>query len=307
MDRRVDPARFRRTPSGGPHARSRSLRAYLHEDRAERDTTSRALVPPHLRAVGVVEAQAPGVVSGVAVAVALARLQGLEARPLVRDGASIARGQPLLLLGGNARRLLATERTLLNLLMHLSGVATLTATMVRKVRAASDRTIVAATRKTLPGLRDLEKAAVIDGGGDPHRRDLSSAVLIKNNHVALVPLPTAVARAARRTPRGTPLIVEVSDLPSALTAIRAGANRVLLDNLSPAQVRRLLQGLERAHVRRGVVVEVSGGIHERNVAAYARAGADVVSVGGLTHSAPALPVHLVLRPERPVSVPSAPP
>jgi nicotinate-nucleotide pyrophosphorylase (carboxylating) len=257
--------------------------------------------------VGVVEAQADGIVSGIQVAATLARLQSLSVRCLVRDGERIRRGQPLLLVGGNARRLLSTERTLLNLLMHLSGVATRTGRMVAEARRGSRRTVVAATRKTLPGLRDLEKAAVVDGGGDPHRRDLSSAILVKNNHLTMMPLSVAIARAQRRRPRGTPLIVEVSDLAAAQEAVRQGADRLLLDNLSPAQVRRLVAGLERLRLRRRVTLEVSGGVDERNVAAYARAGADVVSVGALTHSAQALPVHLVVRPERSPSRPPSPP
>lgn len=258
-----------------------------------------------MRAVGVVEAQAPGVVSGMHVVVVLARLQGLRARSLVRDGAPISRGQPLLLLGGNARRLLATERTMLNLLMHLSGVATLTARVVRAARRGSPGVVVAATRKTHSGLRDLEKAAVVHGGGDPHRRDLSSAVLLKSNHLALVPLSEAVVRSLRRTPPGTPLVVEVSDLRSAVAAARWGADRLLLDNLTPAAVRRLVRGLDGEGLRKDRVIEVSGGITERNAAAYARAGADVLSVGALTHSAPALPVHLVLRPRK--APPRSPP
>lgn len=273
----------------------------------DRDVTSLAVVPASLRAVGVVESQADGVVSGVGVAVQLAREQGLRARPVVRDGEEIRRGQPLLLVGGNARRLLSTERTLLNLLTHLSGVATATHRVVRAARSGAPRIVVAATRKTLPGLRDLEKSAVVHGGGDPHRRDLSSAILLKNNHLALVPLGEAVSRARRRAPSRTPVIVEVSDLSSAREAAARGADRLLLDNLSPAEVRAVVRGLERAGLRRNVVVEVSGGITERNAASFARAGADVLSVGALTHSAPSLPIHLVLRAERPPSARSPPP
>lgn len=275
------------------------LRRFLREDRAAWDLTSRAVLPSGLAARGTVVVQADGVVSGLSVARALCRSAGLTARPLVAAGAPVRRGQPVLEVRGEAARLLAVERTLLNLLMHVGGVATATARAVRAARQATGGRgfVVAATRKTLPGLRDLEKAAVVDGGGDPHRRDLSSAVLIKSNHLALVSLSTALARAHRLRPR-VPVIVEVASLPQALEAARGGADRLLLDNLAPDQVRKVVRGLELGGLRDRVVVEVSGGITERNVAAYARAGADVASLGSITHSAPALPMHLVVRPSR---------
>ncbi len=283
-------------PSLSPPRMRRLLRSYLAEDRAEQDITTEAVIPPRTRAQGILEAQESGVVSGLDAAQMLAEEVGLEVIRHVSDGSSVRRGTPLLTLRGDARRILSVERTLVNLVMHLSGVATETARMVRAVREVDPRFQVLATRKTLPGLRDLEKRAVVHGGGHPHRRDLASAILVKNNHLALVPLREAVRRARRRAGRSRELMVEVRSLPEAREAIRAGAHRILLDNLSPAGARQLIRALEREGLRDRVLLEVTGGVSHATVREYARTGADMASAGRLTHSARALSVHLVVSP-----------
>ena len=217
----------------------------------------------------------------------------VEARP---DGSSVRKGQVVLRLRGDARRILAGERTILNFLMHASGVASATRRAVEGARGARRPLEVWATRKTLPGLRDLEKAAVVHGGGRPHRRDLSDGVLIKNNHLALVPLTEAVARARSRARPGERIEVEVGTAAQAVRAARAGADALLLDNLRPREARGVVRALERAGLRRGRWVELSGGITPARVRLYRSVGADAVSLGGITHSAPALPFHLTLRP-----------
>ena len=249
-------------------------------------------VPAQARVV----AQANGIVSGISAARAIARTQGLTVVAARRDGSRVRPGTVVLRLRGDARRILAAERTLLNFLMHASGVATETRRAVDGARGARRPLEVWATRKTLPGLRDLEKAAVGHGGGRPHRRDLSDAVLIKNNHLALLSLSTAVARARARTRPGERVEVEVRSATQAIRAARAGADALLLDNLSPRKAREVVRSLERAGLRRGRWVELSGGITPARVARYRSVGADAVSLGGLTHSAPALPFHLLLRP-----------
>jgi len=280
-----------------PPAVLRAVRAALAEDRAARDRTSRAVVPPGLAAVGTVSAQASGTLSGIVAARAAAQLAGLtvvRARP---DGIRVRPGTPVLVVRGDARAILAVERTVLNFLMHLSGVATATA---RAVRAAGGGTEVWGTRKTLPGLRDLERAAVAHGGGRPHRRDLAAGLLIKNNHLALVPLVAAVGKARRAARRGERVQVEVRSAAEAIAAARAGADALLLDNRSPAQARAIVRALRAAGLRRGRWVELSGGLTPSRLRRYRGAGADAASLGALTHSAPALPFHLVVRPgERP--------
>lgn len=271
------------------------LRA-LAEDRARHDRTTRALFPRAVPAEGTVRAQARGVASGVAAAALAARALGLRVAPAVTDGGPVRPGTVVLVLRGDARAILAAERTVLNLLMHASGVATLTARAVRASRPSRPRLEVLATRKTLPGLRDLEKSAVVHGGGRPHRRDLSEAVLVKNNHLAVVGLEPAIARLRRAAARLGPIEVEVRTAAEAVRAARAGADVLLIDNASPPGARRIVGALTDAGLRRRVRVELSGGLSSASLPRYRRVGADAVSLGALTHSAPALPFHLRLRP-----------
>ncbi|MCI4339998.1 MAG: carboxylating nicotinate-nucleotide diphosphorylase, partial [Thermoplasmata archaeon] len=228
----------------------------MAEDRVDRDRTTRALFPRPVPADALVVAQGTGVVSGIAVAEALGKLLGVRVRALRRDGDVVRRGTRVLSIRGDLRRILRGERTLLNYLMHLSGVATATRAAVRAShRGAPGRALaVYGTRKTLPGLRDLEKAAIVHGGGSPHRRDLSSSVLIKNNHLAFLPVEAAVRRARRSVGGSFPIEVEVRGARAAVRAARAGADAVLIDNQSPTAATRILDALERAHLRRSVWV-----------------------------------------------------
>ncbi|MCI4335593.1 MAG: carboxylating nicotinate-nucleotide diphosphorylase [Thermoplasmata archaeon] len=271
------------------------LRRALAEDRVADDRTSRAVLPPGTQLVADVVAQGAGVLSGAAVAERLAQLQGLRSRRLCRDGDRLVRGTRVLELRGDARRVLGVERTLLNYLMHLSGVASQTS---RAVVAARGRLTILGTRKTVPGLRDLEKAAIVHGGGQPHRRDLSDALLIKSNHLAAVELGLAIAR-ARRGARGRPIEVEVRSLAQARAAVAAGARSVLIDNAGPRGAQRIVSGLERLGLRRGLTIELSGGLTDRTIGRYLRVGADSASLGSLTHSVTAVPFHLVVRRVRP--------
>jgi nicotinate-nucleotide pyrophosphorylase (carboxylating) len=283
-------------PARAPYAAL--ARVALAEDRSRADRTSRAVVPFPARARADVLAQAAGVLSGAEAASAVAVAAGVRVRRRLRDGRPLRRGQVVLSLEGEARRVLAAERTVLNLLMHASGIATLTARAVRAVRGSRPRLEVWATRKTLPGLRDLEKAAVVHGGGRPHRRDLSDALLLKSNHLAFASFETALARLRRHARPGERIEVEVRTRSEAIRAARAGAGALLIDNASPAHARAIVNALVAAGLRRGRWVELSGGITPENVHRYRRVGADAVSLGALTHSAPALPFHLRLRPVR---------
>ena len=270
-------------------------RRALREDRASADRTTRLLFPRTVPARADVVAQAAGVLSGTDVARAVARAHGIRVEFAGRDGSRVRPGTVVLRLRGDARRILAVERTVLNFVMHASGVATATRRAVEAARGTRPSLGVWATRKTLPGLRDLEKAAVVHGGGRPHRRDLSDAVLIKNNHLALVPLGAAVARARSRARPGERVQVEVRTAAQALRAARAGADGLLIDNASPTRARAIVRALVHAGLRRRVWVELSGGITPERVRRYRSVGANAVSIGALTHSAPALPYHLVLR------------
>jgi nicotinate-nucleotide pyrophosphorylase (carboxylating) len=290
------PRRARTARTLGGSALELARRA-LDEDRVRRDRTTRALFPRALPSEARVEAQASGVLSGTEVARAIARLQGFRVTAARRDGAKVRPGTVVLRLRGDARRILGAERTILNVLMHASGVASATARAVLASRGGARPLEVWGTRKTLPGLRDLEKAAIVHGGGRPHRRDLSDALLVKNNHLVFVPLDRAV-RSARAGSGGLPVQVEVRTAREALRAVLAGAESLLIDNASPARARAIVRSLERSGLRARVWIELSGGIGPANIARYRRVGADAASLGALTHSAPALPFHLVLSPAR---------
>lgn len=266
----------------------------LAEDRWQRDVTTQALFPAPVRARARVVAQGRGVLSGVAVAEATARRARLRVRRLAREGAIVRPGVAVLELSGDLRALLAVERSMLNFLMHLSGVATATRAAVRAASGARPPLAIYATRKTLPGLRDLEKGAVEHGGGHAHRRDLSDQILVKNNHLAFVSIPEAVRRARARAGTHRSVQIEVRSSAQALAAARAGAESLLIDNLSPGAARRIVRSLQRAGLRSGRWIELSGGLTARNLRAYRSVGANAASLGGLTHSAPALPFHLVL-------------
>jgi nicotinate-nucleotide pyrophosphorylase (carboxylating) len=272
------------------------VRGALAEDRARRDRTTAALRLGSLKAEGTVTAQASGVVSGLKAVRAIAAVAHLGLRVPLRDGSRVRRGSRVVVLRGDARTILAVERTVLNFLMHASGVATATDRARRAAGSAGGAPQVWATRKTLPGLRDLEKAAVVHGGGRPHRRDLEDGLLVKSNHLKFVRLEEAVRRARRARRPHERVQVEVRSASEAVRAARAGADALLLDNMSPAAARRALRALERTGLRRGRWVELSGGIAPTTVRRYRSVGADAVSLGALTHSAPALPFHLTVRP-----------
>ncbi|MFQ5845959.1 MAG: carboxylating nicotinate-nucleotide diphosphorylase [Planctomycetota bacterium] len=259
------------------------LLAALREDVGPGDRTTGLLVPPGARGVARIQAGEPGVLAGIGVALEVLRLSCGEqsvVRSSREDGVEVSPGDGVGEVEGPARGLLSGERTALNFLMRMSGIATLTARFVQAV--AGTGASILDTRKTAPGLRALDKAAVRMGGGHNHRFALYDAVLVKENHLAF---HTDLARALRDRPEGVALTVEAESVEEFRIAMEGGADVVLLDGLGPedvARARALRGGRERP------ALEVSGGITLRNVRAYAEAGAERISVGALTHSAPAL-------------------
>jgi nicotinate-nucleotide pyrophosphorylase (carboxylating) len=258
----------------------------LAEDLGPLGDLTAALVPAGARAVADVVSRAEGVIAGIACATeTFAQLDGRVAVDwLVDDGALVGAGTKIGSVSGPLRPVLTGERTALNFLCHLSGVATATH---RFVVAAGDGVRILDTRKTLPGLRALEKAAVRAGGGANHRGSLSDFVLLKDNHIAGVAITDAVQRAHGPWP-GRAVEVECDRIEQVEEAVGAGASMVLLDNMSPDEVRASVAVVRRARVE--VLVEVSGGITLDTVRAYADAGADVVSTSAITQSAPALDI-----------------
>jgi nicotinate-nucleotide pyrophosphorylase (carboxylating) len=266
----------------------------LAEDVGDGDATAEATVDPDARARAVITQKAPGVISGLGVAAAVfARVDArARARPLGPEGEWREPDAGVLEIEGPARALLTAERTALNVLGRLSGVATATARIVRAVEAAGGTARILDTRKTTPGMRRLEKRAVADGGGVNHRVGLFDFVLIKENHAALAGGVGEAVRRARAARPDLPLAVEVRDAAEIDEALAAGAPRLLLDNMSPEQVRAAV-----AQVGGRAVLEASGGIDDETVLVYATIeGLDYVSMGALTHSAPSLDLSLLLEP-----------
>jgi len=267
------------------------LRAALAEDIGPGDITSELLVPADARGTARIRAKAEGVVAGVRVAGAIFRYAGGAAMTVherLPDGARVGPGDVVIEAEGPARALLAAERTALNFLIRLSGIATLTAKFVAAVAGTGAR--ILDTRKTTPGWRALEKFAVRAGGGVNHRFALWDAVLVKENHLAF---GTDLASALARRPAGMEAIVEAEDFAEFHAALVAGADVVMLDDWTPADVARARR--ERGS-RPRPLLEVSGGIHLDNVRAYAEAGAERISIGSLTHSPPALDLSMRMEP-----------
>jgi len=273
------------------------VRRFLAEDIGTGDITTAWTVPDGTQARAWIVAREACVVAGLPVAAAVfAELDATVAwEPLVEDGASAGQGTRLARLSGPAAPILSGERVALNLLQRLSGVATVTRRHVAAV--AGTRASVSDTRKTTPGLRLLEKYAVRVGGGRNHRIGLYDAVLIKDNHLAAAGgVATALQAVAARRTGDVMVQVEVDSLDQVATALDAGARAVLLDNMTPAETARAV-ALVRARPHGGAIwIESSGGITLANIRAYAEAGVDTISVGALTHSAPAVDIALDFEP-----------
>lgn len=267
------------------------IRRALEEDLGDGDLTAEAVVPADVLAHASIEQRAPGVIAGLDVARAVfeqldsaLRWTALCEEGAWRDGGLVAE------VDGRARSILAGERVALNFLGRLSGVATLTARYVAAVEGTGVR--ILDTRKTTPGMRALEKAAVRAGGGHNHRAGLHDAILVKENHAAVGGgVGEAARRAVAAAAEGTAVVVECADLDELAQALDGGAPWVLLDNMTPDELR---EAVSRAAGR--AQLEASGGITLDNVRAVAESGVDCISVGALTHSAPALDLSLTLAP-----------
>jgi nicotinate-nucleotide pyrophosphorylase (carboxylating) len=267
------------------------VRAALLEDIGRGgDLTSESIVAPERTARGAIVARKGGILAGLDIALrAFAILDAhVQVRTLLCDGDRIEAGAHAAMLDGPARAILTGERTALNLLSHLSGIATATRTLVDLVAGTNAK--IADTRKTTPGLRPLERYAVACGGGVNHRFGLDDAVLIKDNHLALADsIHAAVSAARAHTGHMVKVEIEVDTLEQLREALREPIDAVLLDNMAPAQLSEAVR-----IVNGRVITEASGGVTTENVVEIARSGVDLISVGWLTHSAPALDFSLEL-------------
>ncbi len=283
------------------------LEQALLEDKAAGDATTNLTIDPDLRASASILAREELVVAGLgAVPQFLEIFARLDARPQAHtrfevvshpeifDGVRVQAGQVLAVVRHNARVLLSTERVILNLLQHLSGIATLTRRYADAIQGMHAR--VLDTRKTVPGMRALEKYAVLCGGGTNHRIDLASGILIKNNHIALGGgLRKVLARALESRKPGQRVQVEVRTPQELEEALAGGAEALLLDNMTPAQVKQSIERIKQES--RWIPTEASGGIVLDNIREYAETGVDFISVGALTHSARAADISMSIAAE----------
>jgi len=258
------------------------LLKFIDEDAPYGDVTSEAVIPD-ISCRAVIRAEQDGVVAGLEEAGALFSHFGVEVQEEILDGNAARKGEILLSLSGPAKKILLVERTALNIIGRMSGIATQTRAMAEIVRQKNPRCRIAGTRKTCPGLRILDKKAIALGGGDPHRTGLSDGVLIKDNHLALVSVSDAIAR-AKTASVYRKIEIEVESTEGALSATRAGADIIILDNMTPEKIRATLAEIEAAGLRDRVSIELSGGITADTIREYARTGADLISLGALTHT-----------------------
>lgn len=266
---------------------------FLKDDAFFCDVTTELLVPEGCRAKAVVVVERGGVAAGNRFLVPFLRRLNIDVVEYVKDGETVEEGETILTVVGDARKLLTVERTVLNFLMVLSGIATFTRRLVEAVRGVNDKVVIAATRKTHPGLSFFEKYAVAVGGGSMHRLGLFDMVLIKDNHLAIVKdVRRAIEMAKRSVGPFKKVEVEVRSPEEALEAAKAGADIVMLDNFTPEEVAKTVELLRSHGLRERVVIEVSGGIDENNILEYAKLDVDVISLSKVTLGAPPLSMRM---------------
>jgi len=282
---REDPFKTRKT--------DRLIDLAIREDTDGGDITSELIFDPDHRSEADILAKEEGVLAGVRlIDLIYQRIsESVRCEIVAGDGGRVTAGERIARVSGETRSILLGERTVLNFLQKLSGIATLTRSLVDRV--AGRGIILLDTRKTTPGLRALEKYAVRAGGGMNHRFGLSEMVLVKENHIAAAGgISTALERVEAGQRRGRRVEVEVRGLDELKHVLRSAVDRVMLDNFSPEEVRAAIELI--AHSGRDVAVEVSGGINGRNIESYCIAGVDFISIGGLTHSAKALDISMII-------------
>ena len=278
------------------------LEAALIEDKAAQDITTALTIDPNMRATATIVAKQSCVVAGIGCISAFLSLYGkLSAKPASRfevvshpeifDGVRVKKGQAIAVIRANAASILSTERVILNLMQRMSGIATLTNEYVAEAAKAKSpsriQTKILDTRKTIPGLRALDKYAVSCGGGTNHRLDLQDGILIKNNHITLGGgLPAVLARALAGRKPGQVVQVEVRTPAELDQAIAGGAESILLDNMTPKEVKKAVKQVRKALPK--ATIEASGSVTLKTVRDYAKTGVDFISVGALTHSATAI-------------------
>lgn len=266
----------------------KELLRFISEDIQGGDITS-VLLPKKKIKAKIISRQ-EGVLAGVKFAGDIFRLKGCNVKIIKKDGAKLKSNQIILQISGNAGTVLSCERTALNLLSRMSGIATQTNFLVSKIRKINKKTKLYSTRKTAPGLRFFDKEAIIIGGGHKHRMSLNDMVMIKDNHLLVTNSMEGIIKSARK--RHKHVEVEVENQRDAILAANSGATITMLDNFSPVQIKKTITTLQKKKLRNKVKLEASGGINSKNITAYAKTGVDMISVGSITNSVKGLDLSL---------------
>jgi len=266
----------------------KELLRFISEDIQGGDITS-VLLPKKKIKAKIISRQ-EGVLAGVKFAGDIFRLKGCNVKIIKKDGAKLKSNQIILQISGNAGTVLSCERTALNLLSRMSGIATQTNFLVSKIRKINRKTKLYSTRKTAPGLRFFDKEAIMIGGGHKHRMSLNDMVMIKDNHLLVTNSIEGIIKSARK--RHKHVEVEVENQRDAILAASSGATIVMLDNFSPVQIKKTITTLQKKKLRNKVKLEASGGINSKNITAYAKTGVDMISVGSITNSVKGLDLSL---------------
>jgi len=266
----------------------KELLRFISEDIQGGDITS-VLLPKKKIKAKIISRQ-EGVLAGVKFAGDIFRLKGCNVKIIKKDGAKLKSNQIILQISGNAGTVLSCERTALNLLSRMSGIATQTNFLVSKIRKINTKTKLYSTRKTAPGLRFFDKEAIMIGGGHKHRMSLNDMVMIKDNHLLVTNSMEGIIKSARK--RHKHVEVEVENQRDAILAASSGATIVMLDNFSPVQIKKTITALQKKKLRNKVKLEASGGINSKNISAYAKTGVDIISVGSITNSVKGLDLSL---------------
>lgn len=269
------------------------LRQMVYEDVGFEDITTNALIPENKESRAKIIAKEKGIIAGINVVSTLFDEFDVKTNIFKNDGDEIKNKDVIMEIEGKTRLILMLERTALNILMRMSGIATLTSNTLKDIHNVNDKVILACTRKTTPGLQIFEKSAVKIGGGDTHRFRLDDCVLIKDNHISVVGnIEESIIKAKNNVSFTKKIEIEVENIDDAITAIKAGADIVMLDNMGPDEIKKVLSSLKALDIRNKALIEVSGGIKPENIIEYAKTGADIISTGYLIHSAKALDLSL---------------
>ena len=264
-----------------------ALVKFLHEDIGTGDVTSNCLIPHdlHSRAQIICKNKKSAIVCGLEEISSVFELCGCNTKTLVSDGSWVQKGTVVMTIEGKTRSILKAERTALNLIMRMSGIASETRYIKDAIVDLSDSVVIASTRKTAPGLRFFDKKAVTIGGGYSHRIRLDDMVLIKDNHLAIIGSVTkSVEIAKKKAASSVTIECEANNSNEVIEAITAGADIVMLDNFSPEEAAKIIKEITRMGIRENVKLEISGGITMQNIRDYAKEQPDIISVGFLTHS-----------------------